>query len=134
MAARTFPSVLDLALGGSGALDGAGATGDLIGITTMLFTTVAGTSRGAEPSITGTVSTGAADAVDFVPERRTGLSMEIAAQLEDMPPPAVRVVSARGHLADTTVVDRQGPFPRAAGPASAEEPAVGEAEEAGTGN
>lgn len=117
LAVLTFPSGSDLALGGSAALGGAGAIGDLIGITATRFTTMAGTSQGAERSITGAVSIEEEHAADFVPAPRTGLSMETAVLLEDMRPPAARVASARELLADTTAADRQGPFRRAADPA-----------------
>jgi len=89
----------------------------LIGITAMRFTTMAGTSLGAERFITGAVSTEEGHAAVFVPAPRTGLLMEAAAMLEDMLPPAARVAFARGPLADTTAADRQEPFRRAADPA-----------------
>jgi hypothetical protein len=130
-------------LGGSGVLDGAGATGVLIGITTMRFTTVAGTIRGAERFITATASTGEAHAAEpmqgaaeftTVRARQPGRSTETHAPLADMPNRAGRAACARGPSAVTAMADRPGTFRRAASPASAEEPAVVEAEAAGIDN
>ena len=59
-AARIFPSVWASGSASSEGLDGAGGTGDSIGITMPFFTTTDGTSPGAERFITGTPSIGAA--------------------------------------------------------------------------
>src|ERR1700723_472965 len=98
MEARTSRSELVLELASSVALDGAGAIGDLTGITIMRFTTTAGTTPVAARFITGTISTAAeaiGAAVSTGPAEAPGLSMETARLLEDMRNPAARVARAQ---------------------------------------
>jgi hypothetical protein len=142
LAVLTFPSASDLALGGLAALDGAGATGDLTGTAATPFITMAGITRGAEPFITGAVSTeeeGHAEApmpgaAEFTTVRAqpSGRSTETRTPLADIPNHADKAACALALLAATVTVGRLGTSRRAARPASAEEPAAEEpaAEEA----
>ena len=74
MAARTFRSEWASELASSGAMDGAGIIGDLIGTTAPWFTTTTGTTRKAGPSITGMSITveGPADLVHPAEQQGTG--------------------------------------------------------------
>ncbi len=144
LAVLTFPSVSDLALGGSAALDGAGATGDLIGTAVMPFITMAGTSRGAERFITGAASTaeglaaehtqGAAESTT-VPAQPSGRSTETHERRSRVRRShADKAACARAPSAATAMAAKPGTFRRAARPALVEEPAVEEAEAAGIDN
>ena len=126
MAARTFRSESGSESVSSAALDGAGAIGDLTGITTMRSTIAAGTTPAAARFMTGTTSTEAAETVE---EDSTGpaegpgpgLSTAIAGLPEDMPNHGVRAASAQARLAATAAAGKQEAFPRAEAPASVAE-------------
>lgn len=135
-----FPLVSDLALGGSAALAGAGATGGSTGMAVTPFITTAGTTRGAEPFTTEAVSIVEGPAPEFAaaPMRggaefttvrapQPGRSTETRGPLGDTPNHADRAACARAPLAATAMADRPGTFHRAARPAWAEDP-VAEAE------
>lgn len=128
MEALTSRSELVLELASSAALDGAGAIGDLTGITTMRFTTTAGTTPIAARFITGTTSTAAeaivaeeaiGAAVSTGPAEAPGLSMETTRPLEDTRNRAARAAPAQAPSADTTAAERQEASPHAEAPASA---------------
>lgn len=135
LAAHTCRLESALELAGLAVLDGAGHTGDLIGITATQFITMRGTTPEAAHSTTGTISTGEGPAVDFVrvqmrvtgrPMRaqsgaaacttvlvqRSGLSAETRELLEDTLLPAVRRGRVRALSADTAMADKQGAFRR----------------------
>jgi hypothetical protein len=132
-------------------LAGAGVIGDSIGITATQFTITTGTTRGAEHSTTGAISTvgegtGAGDSIDPVqetgaedsigPEEGRGRSTETGRLPEDMRNLAVKAAPARGPSVATTVAERQEAFPHAGAPVLvvAEAFAAAVAEAAGIGN
>jgi hypothetical protein len=149
-AAHLFSGAQGLESATSGAMDGAGATGDTIGAIITRFTTTTGTTRAA-PLFTTEVITIAVAAGAWpmaIPERRTDHSTETIARLEgmnlDVAPRVAQVETRlratdhpgrlqqqieeprRGGLnqarsADMATAGRRGVKPRAARPAWAEE-------------
>jgi hypothetical protein len=124
----------------SEALDGAGVTGDSIGVDITQLLAAAGTTRGATRFITGTPSTEVGARAEFttvsaprpglstraagltiVPAQGPGHSTEIPGLLEATLPPAVRAACARAPSADSAGADRQEAFRRAEGPVSVAE-------------
>ena len=140
---RAHTSHLESASGSasSAASDGAGPTGDSIGITDTQFSTTTGTTPGAPRFTIGTITTEeearaadlhpaptrgtglpaatSAEAAEFttVPAERPGLSTEAARPLEDTLNPAVRAAFARGPSTATDRADRQEAIRRAEAPA-----------------
>ena len=103
-------------------LGGVGTIGDLIGITTMPFITTTGTTRGAPPSTTGTVTTeeeAPAAVSTIAPAQRPGPSTETARRLEVTLNPTRRVAQNRARSVATTAGARQGAIHHAAAPATA---------------
>jgi len=105
-------------------LAGAGVIGGSIGTVDMQFMAVAGTTPGAAPSTTATLTTEAeqrtAESIT-VPEQYPGPSMEAARRLEDTPNPAGTAAFARMLLAAMTMADKPGVSPHAEARASAAE-------------
>jgi hypothetical protein len=137
------PSASALASGGLVVLVGAGATGDSTGTAATPFTTMAGTTQGAEHFITGAVSTEEEHAQEFaaalmrgaaefttVRGQPSGRLTETRTPLADIPNHVDKAACTRGPSAVTAMAGRPETFRRAASLALAEEPAV-EAVEAG---
>ncbi len=132
LAARTCRLGWVLESASSEVLDGAGVTGDAIGVDVSQLLAAAGTTRGATRFITGTPSTGAevcaaevsteveacAAVVSTVSARGPVLSTETLGRLEDSVNPAVKVDFARAPSAASGMADRQGAFHHAECPAS----------------
>src|SRR5580693_9116021 len=126
LTARSFPSEWDSESDTSGDSDGAGGTGDLIGITTRCSITTVDTIRGVPRFIIGTPSiAAAAHAADSAgaAEDSTILALpgihsaRTTGQLEDSPSRTTRPGHARGRLAASTGAGRRGAFRRAEAPA-----------------
>lgn len=158
MAARIFRSGSASESASLVVLDGAGAIGDSIGITTTPFITTTGITRGASRSTTGTVSTEGeaceaaltAPAAEFarglptalsgaakfstVPARRPGLSREAPRPLEDTLHHRVKAELVPVPSATMAMAGRQGPTRHAEAPALVAErvAAEGVREEGGT--
>jgi len=135
-----------LELVSSAALAGAGLIGDSTGIITIRFITIIATTPGAEPSTTGTLSTGELRrrVAAFVQERRRGLPhsrvgrglssivlAERRSPLREARPlpgatlrPAVKAEFTRALSATTTMAERHERIPRAEAPASVAERVV----------
>ena len=146
-AVRTCRGVAASESAGSEVMDGAGTTGDSIGVADTRCTEAAGTTLGATRFITAAISTGQEARVvvtvcgaELAPMvlRATGLrtgtlesaaepvtvlaerhgpSTETAKLREDTRHPAVKVGSDRARLAATTMADKPGAIPREAVPA-----------------
>src|SRR5882724_1659373 len=76
MAARTFRSELVLGSATSADTDGAGTTGDLIGITAGWFTTTTPITPGAQHFTTGTITTEEGARRILQPSRRNGQAFQ----------------------------------------------------------
>ena len=154
LVARIFHSESASGSDGSAVLDGAGIIGDWIGITDTQCLTAAGTSPGAQPSITGRISIAAearagksraaglpAHAAEFttVLAQPRGLSTETGRRLEDTLNRVVRAASARAPSAAMSMAERRRAIRHAEAPVWVAEQrvAAGEdlvAEEAGVTN
>jgi len=135
MTARTYRSGWASESASSEVLDGAGITGDAIGVAVTQPLAVAGTTPGATLSITGTPSTVAEVSTEVEPcgeelltaaevrvsteveacaavvsARGPALSTETRGRLADSLNPAVRVASAQAPSAASGMADRQGVF------------------------
>jgi hypothetical protein len=145
MAARTCPLGWVLESATSEGLDGAGITGDSIGVADSQLLAAAGTTPGATRFITGAASTEAegravelttvaasteverrAAELTTVPAQRPERSMETGRRREDTLHPAVRAASAQAPSAASKRAGRQRAIRHAEAPASVAEDRVAE--------